>query len=99
MVRTFAEQRLHNEDSATARHAAVDRLLRAYAYVAAEAAVIHSPEAAGRFDPVPRPDLHPPVPTSWDEAVGWLDLECENLLALALHFDDADLGWFARRSR
>ena len=91
VVRAFAFDRVHDEERASDRRAAVTRLLDHYRYAASTAADLLTPSDKDR-----RPAIAPPgtpVVAIDDRAgaAGWLETELPNLLACAAH--SADGGW------
>jgi tetratricopeptide (TPR) repeat protein len=91
LVRAYATIRAHDEDPPPERHAALTRLFDHYVATAAAAMNVLYPAEGHRRPTIPpaatpAPDLLDP-----DAAVGWLDTERPNLVAVAAH--TATHGW------
>ena len=84
LLRLFARERLHAEEPALARRAALERLLGAYLTLAESAASVLEPSGLERFgsDPAPgqRAD-HPMAETVEGDPLGWFEAEHSSLIA------------------
>jgi tetratricopeptide (TPR) repeat protein len=91
VIRMFAASRATDEEPASARRAALTRLLDHYRHSALLAMNHYAPHEAHRLPAVPDRDIPAPGFADRASATAWLDAERVNLVAAAIHA--AAHGW------
>lgn len=91
LVRIYVSDRAHDEDIASTRRAALDRLFDHYLHTASLAMDLVAPHEWARRPRIPDPDTPRLTLTDQESAVGWLDRERSNLIATAVYAGDH--GW------
>jgi DNA-binding SARP family transcriptional activator/tetratricopeptide (TPR) repeat protein len=97
LLRAYAAEHVHAEDTEPDRAAATTRLLDHYLSTAATAMDVAFPHEKARRPDVPRSGRPVPALTDPPRAMAWLDAERSNLVAAALHA--ADHGWPGHTAR
>jgi DNA-binding SARP family transcriptional activator/tetratricopeptide (TPR) repeat protein len=94
LLRLFARERLHAEEPARARRAALERLLGAYLTLAEGAATVLEPSGLERYGSDPARGQHadhPMAATVEHDPLGWLEAERASLIAAVEQACDAGL--------
>ncbi|MGL5863000.1 MAG: tetratricopeptide repeat protein, partial [Phycicoccus sp.] len=93
LVRTFAAHRAHEEDSPSTKRAAVGRLVGMYDVTAGRAAELFSPQTdlvtTGPASPLGPEGPEGPGFRDREDARQWLELEWQNLLAVAFRLGES----------
>jgi len=97
LVRAYATSRAGDEDSPSARRAALTRLFDHYLATAAAAMDVLHPGEAHRRPRIPAPATCAPAVIDPDDARAWLDAERPTLVAVGAHA--AAHGWPAHATR
>jgi DNA-binding SARP family transcriptional activator/Flp pilus assembly protein TadD len=81
LMRDYAAERVHAEETGAVRHAAMARLISWYLLSADAAAQVLAPQIRPVLLPPTEPDVHPAEFHSYDAAVEWCESERLNLVA------------------
>ncbi|MEU8086683.1 BTAD domain-containing putative transcriptional regulator [Micromonospora sp. NPDC049101] len=91
LIRTYAQELLHAEESAAERQAAISRLLQHYLHSSFRAQVVLEPNRTPIEPPPPLPGVVAEQPETYDEAIAWFASQRE-VLKEAVH-RAADIGY------